>query len=299
VPARRSTAILLALAVALVAAPAAPAATAADAPTKVARVGKMKIGYRSFGAGRPVVFVMGLGGAMDGWDPTFLDAVASAGHRVVLLDNEGVGRTTLRRGTLTIGRMADDTAALIAKLRLRRPDLVGWSMGGMIAQSLAVRHPKSLRRLALLATAPGDGKATAPGPDALALLTGTSSDPLALLHMLFPPDQSAALDSYVSHIAQRPNFSGLAPAAIVARQVRASSTWLLGYDPDGRRLAKLRTRTLVGGGEQDQLLPIANQRHLAELIPHATLVTYPDAAHGFFMQHADDFAARLATFLAA
>src|SRR5207245_199943 len=110
--------------------------------------------------------------------------------------NEGVGRSTTLPGTLTIRRMGDDAAGLIAALHLSRPDVVGWSMGGMIAQSFAVRHPRSLRKLVLLATAPGDGRSTAPLADALSILTSTSPDPLAVLGLLFQPDPSAVRHHY-------------------------------------------------------------------------------------------------------
>ena len=286
-------AVLLAL---VVAAPGASAATALDAPTKVVRVGKQKVGYRSFGTGRPVVMVMGLGGTMGSWDPTILDAIAGAGHRVVIFDNEGIGRSTAGKGRLTIRRMGDTTAGLIARLRLKRPDVVGWSMGGMIAQSLAVRHPRSLRRLALLATAPGDGKATAPRPEALKALTG-GSDVTALLGLLFPADQTAARDRYVGNILMRKPFEGVAPAAVAASQTSASGAWLTAQDPDGKRVAKLKLPVLVGGGEQDPLLPVSNQIHLADMIGGAALITYPDASHGFFMQHAEDFTPRLNAFI--
>jgi pimeloyl-ACP methyl ester carboxylesterase len=201
----------------------------------------------------------------------------------------------MRAGTLTIGRMADDTAALIKALRLKRPDVVGWSMGGMIAQSFAVRHPRSLRRLVLLATAPGDGKAVAPQPDALALLG--SGDVAGLLGELFPADRTAARDRYVTDILSRAGFSGIAPPAVIAAQLGAAGRWMSGGDPEGRRVGRLRLRALVGGGVKDHLLPIGNQRHLAKLIPHARLVTYADAAHGFFFQHERDFATRLGSFL--
>ncbi|MDX6655305.1 MAG: hypothetical protein QOH62_98 [Solirubrobacteraceae bacterium] len=276
--------------------PAAAAASgAADAPTQTARIGTQAIGYRSIGTGRPVVFIQGLAGTIDGWPPSFLDRIAAGGHRVVVFDNEGIGRSTMRAGTLTIRRMADDTAALISALRLKRPDVVGWSMGGMIAQSFAVRHPRSLRRLVLLATAPGDGKAVQPLPDALALL-GTG-DAAGLLGQLFPADQTAARDGYVTDILRRKGFSGIAPAAVVTAQLGASGRWMDGSDRDGLRVGRLRVRTLVGGGVQDHLLPIGNQRHLAKLIPHARLVTYADAAHGFFFQHERDFAKRMGSFL--
>lgn len=290
--------LALAGALALVAlAPAVAQAVelAATAPTLTARVGKQRIGYRAFGSGRPVVFVQGLAGTIDGWPPSFLDSVATAHHRVVVFDNEGVGRSTLRAGRLTIRRMAQDTAGLIRALRLRRPDVVGWSMGGMVAQSFAVNYPRRMRRLVLLATAPGDGKATL--PDATVLQDLASGDAAKLLAKLFPPDQVAARDRYISDILRRFDFNGIAPPAVVNAQLGASATWITGGDPDGAKVVRIRARTLVGGGDLDELLPVANQRHLAQLIPHARLITYPDAAHGFFIQHDADFVPRLVAFL--
>jgi pimeloyl-ACP methyl ester carboxylesterase len=289
--------LALALACALMTGPAtvAHAAVAAVAPTQTARIGKQKIGYRSIGRGRPVVFVQGLAGTIDGWPPSFLDAVAARGHRVVVFDNEGVGRSTLRPGTLSVRRMAQDTARLVRALHLRRPDVVGWSMGGMVAQSYAVRYPKRLRRLVLLATAPGDGKAVP--PDAEALRTLASGDAAALLGELFPPGQIEARDRYISDILRRFDFSGIAPPATVTAQIAASAQWIAGGDPDGAKVARIKAHALVGGGALDRLLPVANQRHLAELIPHAKLVTYADAAHGFFVQHDAEFVPQLTAFL--
>src|SRR3954454_10537727 len=134
----RGRLVVLVLALATATAPAASAATAVNAPTKVVKIGKQKVGYRTFGSGRPLVLIMGLDGTMGSWDPTFLDALAAGGHRVVILDNEGVGKTSTLKGKLTIARMADTTAGLIKALKLKRPDVGGWSMGGMIAQSFAV-----------------------------------------------------------------------------------------------------------------------------------------------------------------
>jgi pimeloyl-ACP methyl ester carboxylesterase len=282
-------------------APSARAATrptAVDAPTRTVHVaGGLTLGYRSIGSGRPVVLIQGLSGSMDGWDPSFLDALAAAGHRVVVFDNEGIGRSTMRPGTLSIRSMGDDAAALIRALRLRRPDVIGWSMGGMIAQSLAVRHPASLRRLVLLATAPGDGKAVPPLPDALALLSGQDANPAALLGFLFPPGHAAAQTAYIGHIAARRGFAPLAPPAVIAAQTAASGVWMAGGDRSGRRISRLRMPVLVGGGALDHLLPVGNQRRLAKVIPRARLVVYGDAAHAFYLQHARTFGPRLARFL--
>jgi pimeloyl-ACP methyl ester carboxylesterase len=147
----------------------------------------------------------------------------------------------------------------------------------------------------LLATAPGDGKSVPPRSDALALL-GTG-DAAGLLGQLFPTDRTAARDRYVTDILRRKDFSGIAPPAVITAQLGAAGTWMDGSDHDGLRVGRLRMRALVGGGVQDHLLPIGNQRHLAKLIPHARLVTYADAAHGFFFQHERDFASRMGAFL--
>ena len=289
-------ALLALLAVTAVLAPAANAATALDAPTKVVRVGEQKVGYRTFGSGHPLVMIMGLDGTMGSWDPTFLDALAAGGHRIVLLDNEGVGKTSSLKGRLTIRRMGDTTAGLIKRLKLKRPDVAGWSMGGMIAQSLAVRHPRAVRRLVLMATAPGDGKGTPPTPRALKALTG-STDVNVVLGLLFPPDQTAARDTYVADILMRHPFEGIAPAPQATKQTAASGAWMLNQDPDGRRVAKLTVPSLIGGGELDPLLPVANQRHLHKMINGSQLVTYPDASHAFLFQHQGEFVPRLLQFL--
>jgi pimeloyl-ACP methyl ester carboxylesterase len=291
----RSAALALAGALVLVPATAQAAGGAATAPTQTARVGKQKFGYRSIGRGRPVVFVMGLAGTIDGWPPSFLDAVAAKGHRVLVLDNEGVGRSTLRPGTLTIRRMGQDTARFIKALRLRRPDVVGWSLGGMVAQSFAVRYPKRLRKLVLMATAPGDGKATL--PDAGALTALSTGDPAALLPDLFPPDQIVARDRFIADLLMRFDIDPIARPPVISAQLAACTQWMTGGDPDGAEIRSVKARTLVGGGDLDGLLPVANQRHLAQVIPHAKLVTYPDAAHGFFFQEAADFVPRLTAFL--
>jgi pimeloyl-ACP methyl ester carboxylesterase len=255
-------------------------------------VGDQRVAYRSIGSGRPLVMVMGLSGTMDAWPPSFVDALARGGHRVVLLDNAGVGRSTLR-GTLSIAGMADTTAGLMRKLKLRRPDLAGWSMGGMIAQSLLVRHPGLVRRAVLMATTPGDGFLSRPQPGALASLADGG-----VLDLLFGSGASStAAADYVADISRRQGFVPTTTAEVRSQQVAASGTWLFGSDPDGAKIARLRLPVLVGGGREDPVLPIGNQIHIAQTIKRATYAEYPTAAHGFFIQEAADFVPRMLRFL--
>ena len=182
------------LALALSAPAAAATPSIVNVPAKTVKAGQGRIGYRSVGTGRPLVMIMGLSGTMDAWAPAFVDELAKH-RRVIVFDNEGIRKTTLGKGTLSIRRMGDDTASLIRALKLKRPDVLGWSMGGMIAQSLARRHPELVRRLVLCATAPGDRHATGPsGPGMLDALANPEANPAALLGLIFPPGQDAAID---------------------------------------------------------------------------------------------------------
>jgi pimeloyl-ACP methyl ester carboxylesterase len=289
--------LLALLIAALLVAPgvAAAAPSIADAPVRVVKAEGQRIGYRSIGSGRPLVLIMGLSGSMEAWPPSFVDRLA-ARRRVIAFDNAGIGRTGLGSRPLTIARMADDAAALIRRLRLGRADVLGWSMGGMIAQSLASRHPARVRRMVLAATAPGDGRATLPDLDVL----GRTSDPsgASAFGLLFPDGREAELGArYARQLAAYPTPQPRAPAAVSALQFSACAVWLLGREPSGRRPERLRLPVLVGAGALDEVLPVANQRHLAAVLPKARLALYPDAAHGFFLQHTASFARRVNRFL--
>jgi hypothetical protein len=112
------------------------------APIRVVRTSAGTVAYRELGSGPELLLITGAGASMDGWPPVFVDALA-AHHKVVVFDNAGVGRTTAvsAPALLSVTAMASQTSALISTLGLRRPAVLGWSMGGMIAQALAVSHP--------------------------------------------------------------------------------------------------------------------------------------------------------------
>jgi pimeloyl-ACP methyl ester carboxylesterase len=287
----RRTALIAVLVAALPASAGAAEGSIVDAPERTVAAGQGKVGYRDVGRGRPLVMIMGLSGSIDAWEPSFVDSLAHR-RRVIVLDNPGVGQSTLGTGPLTIPRMADHAASLIRRLRLRRADVLGWSMGGMIAQSLARRHPRLVRRLVLCATAPGNGKATLPDGNTV----GELNDPNRVFNRLFPGDEAAGR-RYIESIARYPGFAPTAPPEVSRLQLGASGLWLTGQEPSGRPLRRLRLPVLVGGGALDTVLPAANQRHLARRLPNARLRMYPRAGHGFLFQHRRDFVRAVQRFL--
>jgi pimeloyl-ACP methyl ester carboxylesterase len=265
-----------------------------SAPTLVASTADGSVGYRDVGHGRPIVLVVGAGATMDNWDPSFVDTLA-ARHRVILLDNSGAGQTTALRPPLTITSMAGQLSALITTLRLRRPAVLGWSMGGMIAQVLAVQHPAQVSRLILAGTEPGTGQAL-PIPQATLDQLG-STDVATVIGLLFPPDSEAAGLAYFEAIIGYPGFYA-APAADAAAQLAASEGWIAGDEPAGHRPGRIRVPTLVADGTQDAFDPVPNAVLLARGIRGARLALYPDAGHAFLFQDASSFLPLVERFIA-
>jgi pimeloyl-ACP methyl ester carboxylesterase len=270
-----------------------PSAAVVNAPTRIAHTAAGQVGYREVGAGSPILLVMGLSGSMDDWQPAFVAGLA-ADHRVVVFDNAGVGQTAALSPPLSITGMANQASALISALGLGRTAVLGWSMGGMIAQALAVLHPAQVSRLILAATQPGTGHAL-PVPAAAAAAV-VSPDPGTVLSVLFPPGQAAAERVYAIGILRYPDFYQ-ASRAITSAQGLAVQQWIAGEDPAGRQLGQLRLPTLVADGTLDQLDPVANDRLLADSVSGARLILYPGAGHAFLFQDLASFLAAVQRFL--
>jgi pimeloyl-ACP methyl ester carboxylesterase len=265
----------------------------AAAAVRTAQTKLGKVGYRIVGSGSPVVLITGFGGTMESWDPRFVDALA-AHHRVVIFDNAGIGGTSALPGTLTIDAMADQTGALIDTLGLGKPAVIGWSMGGMIAEALAIRHPGQVSRLVLCATFPGAGTIVQPTQSAIDALTkGSSQQGLA---DLFPASQAAAQDAFLAAVATYPAAPSPSAATLTAQE-HAIIEWWTGADPAGKLTAKISVPTLVADGTIDRLDPVANSHALAGLIRGARLVLYPGSGHAFLFANESAFLPLVASFL--
>jgi pimeloyl-ACP methyl ester carboxylesterase len=282
----------------VLAAPAfAPSASVASgpnalaAPVRTVHVSWGTIGYRSIGKGPPLVLLIGGGPptpSIDDWPPALIDQLALT-HRVLAMDYEGIGRTTLRPGALGIDRLSDDAASFIDALRLGRVDVMGWSMGGMVAQALAIRHPGLVRRLVLCAASLGDGTARP------ATVSGQQAYPAQWLFPFNSLNQARATAFETAVHAYPSYYEG--PASVGIQEGLAIFLWLQGGVPDGHRAAHITAPALVGDGSQDVLAPLPNSPKLAHALPHAQLKLYSDAGHGFLVQHEADWAARVDRFL--
>jgi pimeloyl-ACP methyl ester carboxylesterase len=259
------------------------------APVQAVRTKLGDVQYRAVGSGAPLVLIAGYGSSMEVWDPSFVDSLAER-YRVVVFNNAGVGSTQKMPSPLSIDAMAEQTSALIEALDLGRPNILGWSMGGMIAQALAVLHPAQVRKLVLCASFPGTG--TVPPSQAVirALTSGGGGNEL------FPANQSVAKNTFLAAISTYAASSTISPATVAA-QAHAAKQWFEGVDRAGQMTTRISAPTLVADGTDDQVDQVSNDHLIANKIRGARLVLYPDAGHAFLFQDEQTFVPTLESFL--
>jgi len=256
----------------------------------------LNIYYEIHGNGEPVLLIRGLGGR--GRSFTHQVAGLSPYFTVITFDNRGVGETDQPQAPYTIADMADDTAALLAALGIDSAYVFGISMGGMIAQELVLRHPKSVRRLALGCTHAGRGKSVAPASWVMEIMQGLGGKSPEQLKQIYArivfsektmATNPALIDEIISHRAQ--NNQSEASYRLQLEAIYKHDT----YD----RLHQIQTPTLVLTGKEDLLVPPENSRLLADAIPGARLIEFDDAGHIFFAEKADEVNRALSEFFSS
>lgn len=259
--------------------------------------------YRRFGGGSapPLVFLQHFTGTLDNWDPAVTDALAQ-GREVILFESAGVGRST---GEVpdTIQGMAAHLLAFADALGLTELDLLGFSLGGMVAQQAALDRPSLVRKMLLVGTAPEGGEDIMhlEKPELRRILEDPTLQGLQVLVKLFfaPSDSSqAAGQAFMARLAARTGeWEPISGPKVAQAQLAAFRAW---ERVDGERFGKLRRITqpcLVVNGVFDTMIPIRNSYALGEHLPRAMLLTYPDAGHGSLFQFHESFATQASLFL--
>jgi pimeloyl-ACP methyl ester carboxylesterase len=278
--------------------------TAAAAPIgelQHVQVGDITVGYREggTGSGPPLVLIMGFAGAMYEWDPALLERLAD-GRRVIVFDNRGVATTSGPTAGMTIETMADDTAGLIEALGLGQVDVLGWSMGGYVAQELVLRHSQLVNRLILAATDPGSPRAVQPSAAVIALLE--SARRADLIEAIFPQTRAgrAAAKAYLARVGAQPglqeSYFEVSPETVRA-QLGAELAWNRPGAGSYASLGQIAQPTLVIDGTLDRVEPPANSRLLAQRIPSSLLRLYQGGGHAFMYQYPALVAKNVGAFL--
>jgi pimeloyl-ACP methyl ester carboxylesterase len=264
-----------------------------NATIQMANVNEIEMAYKTFGEGEPLVMIIGYGSSMDLWPPKFLDKL-SRSYKIVVFDNRGMGYSTAPAGNFSIEEMADDVAGLLDALEIEEAHVLGWSMGSLVAQEVALRHPEKVNKLVLYASNCGGAEAFQPAPQVLEELTNTSGTPeevgMRLFGLLFPPE----------FLRENPEFYREFPTPMepshpenMGRQAEAVGSWNGSCD----RLYQIECPALLVAGTEDVITPPDNSLIMAERIPGSWLVRFDGGGHGLMYQYPERLASLISAFL--
>lgn len=275
-------------------------ATLETAPTRYVDSHRIRFAYRRLGpsTGTPLVLLQHFSGNIDAWDPAVVNALA-ADRPVIAFDNAGVGRSTGQTPD-NVAAMARDAVDFINALGLSEVDLLGFSLGGCVAQQIAAEHGRLVRKLILVGTAPKGGEEHLLAVLQEAFSQTDAPDPrLPLFFTKSSASRSSGLAFLKRTKVRKDDRDTDNGSAVTDPQAKALITWCATPDPGHAMLHTIRQPTLVVSGSHDTMLPANNACAIFKELSNAQLVLYPDSGHGALFQHHEMFVSHVRTFLNA
>lgn len=259
-------------------------------------IGDINIEYKQLGKsdGKPIILITGASSTMDMWNPLLLESLISANYKVIVFENRGVGESTVGTKDFSINQFTNDTVGLLDALGIDKVDVLGWSMGGFIAQQLALSNADRVDNLILYATSCGGSNERPTPPEIIQIdknTTMSQSEKMQKLAPLFfaPASWFESHPNYLNYFPVPKEYP--VPQQIHMQQLNASTSWTGTCDT----LSKITQPTLVIVGINDD--PAPDSLILTEKIPGAWLIRIADAGHALMYQHPDEFNRALLTFL--
>lgn len=272
-----------------------------NVPTKTLSAGGVNFAYRELGkqhGGTPVVLLTHLAAVLDNWDPRIIDGIAVR-HHVITFDNRGIGASSGSPSS-SVEQMADDAITFIKAQGFQKVDLLGFSLGGMVAQEIVLKDPQLVRKMVLAGTGPagGEGISTVAGVTFYDMFRGffTGQDPKQFLFFTRTPNGIEAGKAFLARLQERTEDrdTEISVSALFA-QLEALRVWGKKAPAD---LSVVKQPVLVVNGDDDRMVPTVNTHDLARRLPNSQLVIYPDAGHGGAFQFHADFVRSTLEFLA-
>jgi pimeloyl-ACP methyl ester carboxylesterase len=270
------------------------------APTQFVEANGIRFAYRRFGKASsvPLVFNQHFRGTMDYWDPAVTDGLAR-NREVILFNNAGISNSSGRVPT-SFHEMGANAIAFIKALGLSKVDVLGFSMGGMVAQEITAQAPALVRRLILVGTGPrGADMSTSRSADVFA---GTYDPPEHLwlvVHFSPSPSSRAAGLAFLERKLLRQDRDPEVSEEAAAAQLEALGKYTARREGVLAYLKDIRQPTLIVQGSNDVIIPTMNSYLLQQNLPNAQLILYPDANHGSFYQYPELFVSHADEFLAS
>ena len=269
-------------------------------PTRFVEANGVRFGYRRFGnpQGAPIVLNQHFKGTMDYWDPAVTDGLART-REVILFDNAGVASSS---GEVppSFPRMGANAIAFIRALGLSSIDVLGFSIGGMVAQEIALQAPDLARKLILVGTGPrGADMSTSRSAEIFAGLYDPPEHLWLAVHFSTSPAGRAAGLAFLERKLRRKDRDPEVSEGAAARQREAIGNYIAGGEAAQDHLRDIRLPTLIVQGSNDIIIPTINSYVLQQKLPNAQLILYPDANHGSFYQYPELFLKHATLFLDA
>lgn len=272
-----------------------------EAPNLSINVGGTAFAYRDLGprGGVPLILLNHWGAVLDNFDPRIVDGLASK-HRVIATSYRGIGASG-GKAPVTIDEMARDAVALVRALGFERIDLLGFSLGGFVAQDFVLKAPGLVRKLILTGTGPAGGEGIKRvGPVSWPLIIKgllTRRDPKTYLFFTSTANGRRAAKAFLERLKERKQNRDKEPSlGAFLRQLKAITAWGKQAPQD---LGRIRIPVLVANGDNDIMVPTVNSTDMARRIPNAQLIIYDDAGHGGIFQNHADFVPKALSFLGA
>lgn len=275
-------------------------ATLETAPTLYVEGNGIRFAYRRLGpaTGTPLILLQHFSGNIDAWDPAVVNALA-ADRPVIAFDNAGVGRSTGQTPD-NVEAMARDAVAFIHLLGFSEVDLLGFSLGGCVAQQIAAEQGQLVRKLILVGTAPKGGEEHLLAVLQEAFSQTDAPDPrLPLFFTNSPASRSSGLAFLQRTKVRKDDRDTDNGRAVTDPQAKALISWCATPDPGHAILRAIGQPTLVVSGSHDTMLPANNAHAMFKELSNAQLVLYPDSGHGALFQHHETFVSHVRTFLEA
>jgi pimeloyl-ACP methyl ester carboxylesterase len=274
--------------------------TQQTAETRAVEAGGIAFAYRRFGApgATPLVMLQHFRGNLDNWDPALTDALAGE-REVILVDYPGAGSSTGEFGP-TIADTARHLIAFLDALGLTEIDLLGFSIGGFVAQEIVLIRPALVRRLVLAATGPRGGPGMHGWRDDIARAARAESSPENLLYVMFAhteTSQAKGKEFLGRFLARQEDRDVPTSDALRDAEYDAIVEWGIPDHAALQRLTGINRPTLIVQGDNDLMIPTKLSHLMAGLIPDARILIYPDSAHGFLFQQPEQVAADVNAFL--
>jgi pimeloyl-ACP methyl ester carboxylesterase len=270
-------------------------------PTSFIDVKGTRFAYRSFGknTGIPVIFLQHFTGTMDNWDPAVTNELAK-NHPVILFDNKGVGSSDGNTPE-SVAEMAKDAFDFIDALGYEKVDLLGFSLGGFIAQNLAENHPGLVRKLILAGTGPKGSE----GLNELLNVVGSGmvDGPAKVLRNIFFTKTTLgreAGEQFLLRLQSRKEGRDI-PASDATVHAQAKAIITFGYEADTthQQLRNIKQPVLIVNGTEDLIVPSLNSFTLSQHLVNSKLILWSDSGHGGLFQYHQDFVNEAEAFLAA